>query len=31
MVGVSIKRRRGLGMFLTLGFAEVAGLDAGAE
>lgn len=31
VVGVRIKRRRGLGMFLTLGFAEVAGLDAGAE
>lgn len=31
VVGVRIKRRRGLVMFFTLGFAEAAGSDAGAE
>lgn len=30
-VGVRIRRRRGLEIFFTLDFAELAGLDAGAE
>lgn len=30
-VGVRIRRRRGLEIFFTLGFADVAGLNAGAE